>query len=654
MKSDNSNLNISIFNCPVCQSPLKTANGVPICQACDRTFKTPYGLLDFSHDAEFYWGELEREAMQRLLAVEESVEDALLTMLNEEQPELREYLSHYALDRFRAGWKYLCKLPEDGRVLDFGCGWGALALSLAEHVRETWVCDVVPERVEMVRRRAQSRGLDNFHGCISSGWPNLPFLDHFFDFVVLNGVLEWIPSSIQGKPEKIQQHFLTEVVRVLKPGGQLYIGIENRFGFSYFRGKPEEHTKLKFISLFPRFLGRLYHRIANKAPYKEYTYGRHGLKKLLRRAGFKSTTFFYPYPDYREFNCIVDLDSMEQLDASFVPQSRRGKSGYWIAKKTGLLRLFANSFGVLASKQENGSSSLLKDLVEQIRTDNLSAQFKHYKITGAGNILIRLKGQNENDFLLTLPIDEVANQRLANEVNIRNKIFANSTISHNNLITSGEYRGINYKLEEYLCAQDATSVPEDEIRPKVINTLIEIHKPELKHGTFCCRDFFENEWVDSFMAELDAPDTVFPVSVWQQTISTQLSCYHGDFHLGNILINENHDISAVIDWDLAGLEGLPTWDLLNSICHARFEESNDWTDAYVQTCKIVLDNKNEHISHYVKNLNLSPVDLHLAMLTYPLLQWKNKMLYGDKKGRVITKGITEEWKKHADFISVNS
>jgi len=53
--------------------------------------------------------------------------------------------------------------PPGGNLLDLGCGWGPIALTLAlESPRATvWAVDVNERALELVRRNAESLGLDN-------------------------------------------------------------------------------------------------------------------------------------------------------------------------------------------------------------------------------------------------------------------------------------------------------------------------------------------------------------------------------------------------------------------------------------------------------------------------------------------------------------
>src|SRR5664279_3905639 len=97
-----------------------------------------------------------------------------------------------------------------GRVLDIGCGIGDLLVFRPGTVG----ADVNPLIVES----NQLQGL-NVHLIVEN---KLPFLDAVFDTVIMDNVLEHIPG-----PEAL----LTEVRRVLEPGGVFLVGVPGKKGF---------------------------------------------------------------------------------------------------------------------------------------------------------------------------------------------------------------------------------------------------------------------------------------------------------------------------------------------------------------------------------------------------------------------------------------
>jgi 16S rRNA (guanine1207-N2)-methyltransferase len=63
--------------------------------------------------------------------------------------------------------------PPGGNLLDLGCGWGPVALTLAlESPHATvWAVDVNERALELMRRNAESLGLHNINACLPSDVP---------------------------------------------------------------------------------------------------------------------------------------------------------------------------------------------------------------------------------------------------------------------------------------------------------------------------------------------------------------------------------------------------------------------------------------------------------------------------------------------------
>jgi SAM-dependent methyltransferase len=135
----------------------------------------------------------------------------------------------------------------------------------------------------------------------------LPFKDDCVDVVILNGVLEWIGSNdMPDFPERIQSAALKEIWRILKPGGTLYIGIENRYSLSVLRGA-RLHGELPFVGLMPRWLANAITHLVTGKSHRTYIYSLSGYRRLLGKAGFHIVEFFWPYPSYHNPNYLIPL-----------------------------------------------------------------------------------------------------------------------------------------------------------------------------------------------------------------------------------------------------------------------------------------------------------------------------------------------------------
>jgi ubiquinone/menaquinone biosynthesis C-methylase UbiE len=226
----------------------------------------------------------------------------------------------------RADFRFFMPVSPNAVALDLGCMWGAWTFSLAQHCKQVIGIDQTFETLRMGELRKVSSRVTNV-SFVQSDAVQLPFADCIFDIVIINGVLEWIGSDKEfvtekdfGKrgskhltstysqsPRAIQVKALEEALRVLKPGGTVYIGIENRISWQNFFGS-DPHSGLRFTSLMPRWLANLYMRLRLGKDYRTYTYSSVGLRKLLAEAGFKETQFFTSIPEYSFPDIIFPLE----------------------------------------------------------------------------------------------------------------------------------------------------------------------------------------------------------------------------------------------------------------------------------------------------------------------------------------------------------
>jgi SAM-dependent methyltransferase len=108
--------------------------------------------------------------------------------------------------------------PEGGeRVLEIGPGTGYYTLDLARWLvpgGSVEIFDLQQEFLDHTMERAVEQGLTNVHATQGDATA-LPFEDDSFDGVVLTAVLGEIPD---------QDAALSEIARVLRPGGRLVVG----------------------------------------------------------------------------------------------------------------------------------------------------------------------------------------------------------------------------------------------------------------------------------------------------------------------------------------------------------------------------------------------------------------------------------------------
>lgn len=107
---------------------------------------------------------------------------------------------------------------KDKDILDFGCGDGIHSIKLAElQAKKIVGIDPSERMIELAQVRLAKSGTSNLSFIIADG-NHLPFEDKTFDIVLANYVL--IAFSDLTRP-------LSEIYRVLKPGGSLVATINN-------------------------------------------------------------------------------------------------------------------------------------------------------------------------------------------------------------------------------------------------------------------------------------------------------------------------------------------------------------------------------------------------------------------------------------------
>jgi SAM-dependent methyltransferase len=227
-------------------------------------------------------------------------------LVNSEDDAVRR-ASGMMLNLDRANWHWLTNVPADGRVLDLGAGTGTNSHALALYYREVVALEPVQERIDFMRHRFSQEELRNVKIIRSSLW-TLPFADSSFDLVAMNGVLEWVAAGREGDPRELQNQALKNAYSLLRDGGFLYVGIENRTGLGYFAGYADPHCDLPFVTVMPRRLAHWYaKRRGHQQGYRNYLYSSGGYQKLLREAGFSSVDVYLAVPSYNHPRFFLPL-----------------------------------------------------------------------------------------------------------------------------------------------------------------------------------------------------------------------------------------------------------------------------------------------------------------------------------------------------------
>jgi len=258
--------------------------------------------------ADVYWGEFSENTLDEIIKCYRSgkSEDA------------REIIKSIGREEFifggaRSDFLFYIPLDKKSKVLDVGCGLGAHSFNAARLAGEVYGCDLSKKRVDFCEERRLSENIQNLR-FIHSDIENLPFGDGTFDAIILNGVVEWLGEKNKNKdPRQDQIDGLRRARQLLKPGGMIYIGIENRFAASYLFSA-RDHNNLKYTSFMPRFIANLVSLRKRGKPYRTYTYSKQGYERLLLDAGFdKKPDIYIAHPGYNFPRFLIPFNDMAAL-----------------------------------------------------------------------------------------------------------------------------------------------------------------------------------------------------------------------------------------------------------------------------------------------------------------------------------------------------
>jgi SAM-dependent methyltransferase len=314
-------------------------------------------------DQDFYWGEIEQADARRLVddAKASGWKTAVANRFKESEAA---WIS--ILDWQRASWIPLLGLPKESAVLDIGSGYGAITHALAAHFDEVHSIEAIPERVEFTNTRMTQEGFDNV-SLVQGSALQLPYPPGSFDAIIVNGVLEWIGDwDLVGNPRSAQLRFLRRLHSLLKPTGQLLVGIENRLAYVSVAGAID-HSGLPYTNLLPRplataalrlFASRHHRMVAPSRSYRTYTYSERGYRRLFEDAEFVRNQSYWAEPSYnlpyrlaaltRE-SVVENLSELQTEAKVYTSPSLAGRVKQMLAK-AGLFRQLVPEFVFILRK----------------------------------------------------------------------------------------------------------------------------------------------------------------------------------------------------------------------------------------------------------------------------------------------------------------
>ncbi len=264
-----------IFVCPHCRGPLSQQHAELRCAACNLAYPLSDGVADFAGGAYY----------DQFTGQEELTEEHRRGL------EAEVAGSRWRIERF-----YAPKLTRGTRILDCGCGNGVSVDVLNEHGFDAWGIDLSALRKWQWRARVKRDRL-----AVASAL-RLPFPDGFFDTVISSGVIEHIGVAEMGGAtytvtpladrDALRTTFMSELLRVTKPGGTVYLDFPNGafpidFWHSRVGGSARWHRRDEgFLPTFANVRGYIREPVQLRAlsPRERFAYkqvGRHWYGRLF-------------------------------------------------------------------------------------------------------------------------------------------------------------------------------------------------------------------------------------------------------------------------------------------------------------------------------------------------------------------------------------
>lgn len=128
------------------------------------------------------------------------------------------------------------------KILDVGCGAGGFVIAAMKKKLLAYGIDPAKKAIEICEQKAIDNHLPKRNFLIASA-EKIPFKDNTFAIVYCFTVLEHVNDV---------EKSVSEIIRVVKKGGKIYINTPNSLSFY------EGHYKIFWLPLFPKKLANLY------------------------------------------------------------------------------------------------------------------------------------------------------------------------------------------------------------------------------------------------------------------------------------------------------------------------------------------------------------------------------------------------------------
>jgi SAM-dependent methyltransferase/thiamine kinase-like enzyme len=595
--------------CPWCHISLKSEGTKLTCSNCKKNYPITDGIPNFCEKEE-YWCNISKEKMQKLnIKARESG-----NWLESAKEIIPGYLSH--IEPFkRADVQFMWPITKDARILDAGSMWGGVTIPVAQYCKEVFAVDKTIATLSFLKIRAEQMGFKNIFP-MGTSLDKLPFEDNHFDLVVLSGVLEWVGfreevvlethwegkrnkrGSYNKNPKEMQIEVLEELHRVIKPKGYLYLAIENRMGYQYLTGVPDDHVNIKFVSFLPRVLANIITKWKRGCEYRTYIYTKSGYEKLLKDTVFYKTKFWGVFPHYINPDKAIPFEIIKFFKDKIINEGGRRIKFFFKLFPKSIVKYFSPSILAIAQKTSQRLSRnpriidlLVKaGLLKSSETNNFEVIITDSRpgVYLTANYIIYDKEKKKPVYFCKICRNKNRTDVLSDEANnfkkvselvqgseIKNfipRLLYYGTIEDITILVTNFMEGKKIKINKMNKAslrrldyavqlgikllvrfQKSTQIDEVEISSFLI-PLIKEQRDTLKNNGLIDKEAASN--IDNLKEEIGR---------WKG-IKVPLCAVHGDYDSYNLLFKNEE--AVVLDFEHFEPKGLPFFDLANLMFNA--------------------------------------------------------------------------------------
>jgi SAM-dependent methyltransferase len=274
------------------------------------------------------------------------------------------WLYRIVTDPSRATPMELFDLHPDWCCLDVGSGWGQLSIPMSQAGCKVVALDLTLERLRALRHIARQEGVS-----VSLAKGNIltfPFREGIFDIALFNGALEWVGTG-RGAAQTIRQcqvAALRRTAQALKPGGVVYIGIENGLGLKYLMGARDDHTSLPFFAFRSEEEAESMVRAVGGERTPTKTWSLAQMRTLASEAGLNVQSVYGCFPDYKLPRHLVPLEDINPFLLQWeidwtehhgdqgepLDDQDAIRSAYRLLADTGIAQWFCPSYAIMLVK----------------------------------------------------------------------------------------------------------------------------------------------------------------------------------------------------------------------------------------------------------------------------------------------------------------